>query len=399
MGNGGQMNHRIFNGGCLVVAFLLVVCCIGCGSASNTAADDGEDDFVLASDQQGRDAALRLLFPESIYNTITEKSRDNAGCKESNAASLGLPAEPNGQWYYTYENLIAGMAEMENFATESDDDNINKLEIAAFLANIAQETGGKVTGDPYGSPCCFIQEGGGSGRISCGYGGCVNTPGYDVADTCKANDNKCPAGDFGWCGRGPHQLSWTSNYATFGRVMGVGDNYRNDPDLLTKDPEIGIAGSIWFWGHEEQSASFPPNIPYKPSAHNVVVGKWTPTEFDVDCGRTTPGLGIITNIINGGLECGSGASEEGRTNARNRVNYFNAIADLMGVTVPAGWADDCTGQKDFAECPSYRSPTSRCGAGWTDAQSKCGTFCQSDVDCPDGETCFGSLNRNPCPNE
>ena len=201
----------------------------------------------------------------------------------------------------------------------------------------------------------------------------------------------------GYFGRGPHQLSWDSNYKAFGEAMGVGLAYVTDPDILTKEHEIGIAGSIWFWGHEVESPSFPTDIPYKPSTHNVVIGEWTPTEFDIACGRTRAGLGIITNIINGGLECGSRATSEGRTNAANRVRFFEAITTAMGVTVPAGWADDCEGQNDFEECPSYRSPTSRCGANWTDAQSRCGTYCVSDTHCPDGETCFGSLAQSPCP--
>lgn len=146
-------------------------------------------------------------MPEAIYNTITEKSRDNAACREANRAERGLPDTPNGQWYYTYDNVIAGMAELEHFAGEGDE-NTRKLEVAAFLANVAQ---------------------------------------------------------------------------------------------------------------------------------------------------------------------------------------------AMGVDVPEGWAVDCAGQKNFAECPSYKSPTSRCGAGWADAQAKCGTFCVGDADCPTGETCFGSLKKQPCP--
>ena len=274
------MKNPIIGAACVAATALLVVYFVSCGSSGGT--DSIDDDFVLSSDQNGRKEILKGLFTEQMYLTITEKSRSDARCKESNRAELGLPDLPNGEWYYTYDNLIAGMASMEKFGTESDDDNTNKLEIAAFLANIAQETGAGIEIDPvYGGPGCFIQEGGGSARDSCSYGGCVNTPGYDNADICKAKENKCPAGDIGWSGRGPHQLSWPSNYAEYGRAMGEGDRYRSDPDLLTKDQEIGIPGSIWFWGYQENSASFPPDVPFKPSAHNVVAGKWAPTEFDV----------------------------------------------------------------------------------------------------------------------
>lgn len=375
---------------------IAVFCLTGCGSSGNT---NDDDDFEVTTGLQAREDALKLLFTEAMYNTITEKSRNNESCRESNRAELGLSDLPNGQWYYTYDNLIAGMAKMEKFGTESDNENTNKLEIASFLANIAQETGTGVVVDPvYGGPGCFIQEGGGSARDSCAYGGCVNTPGYDTAVMCnEANNYKCPAGDLGWCGRGPHQLSWGVNYLAFGEAMGAGSGYRSNPDLLTVHPEIGIVGSIWFWGHEEKSSSYPDNIPFKPSAHNVVVGEWKPTDDDVYCGRTGANLGIITNIINGGIECGTSATAAGRANAARRVTFFNNIAAVMGVTVPGGWADDCGGQKNFEECRSYRNPASRCGNGWQDANTKCGTYCQGASNCTTpGETCYAPLDTKPC---
>jgi hypothetical protein len=398
---GVGMNYKTFDKKrCFVVLFAIILCCVGCGSSGDIASDD--DDFDVTTDLQGREDALKLLFTEAMYTTITEKSRNNQSCKESNRAALGLSDLPNGQWYYTYDNLIAGMAKMENFGTESGDENTNKLEIAAFLANIAQETGTGVEVDPvYGGPGCFIQEGGGSARDGCAYGGCVNTPGYDTDVMCnEANNYKCPAGDIGWCGRGPHQLSWGVNYLSFGEAMDVGSDYRSDPDLLTIHPEIGIVGSIWFWGHEEKSASFPSDIPFKPSAHNVVIGEWTPTSFDVACGRTRASLGIITNIINGGIECGPGATAEGLANAAKRVTFFNNIATAMGVTVPDGWAVDCAAQQNFASCHSYRpSPddsTKRCGTSWVEANAKCGTYCLTNDDCSGGETCWGDLSKTPC---
>ncbi len=391
-----MLKNKIFRIASIVFSPLLILCFIGCSSSNNTAS---EDDFTVTTNLQGREDALKLLFTEAIYNTITKESRNNTACRESNREALGLSDLPNGQWYYTYDNLIAGMAKMENFGTESDDENTNKLEIAAFLANIAQETGTGVQVDPtYGGPGCFIQEGGGTARDSCSYGGCVNTPGYDTAVLCnEANQYKCPAGDIGWCGRGPHQLSWGVNYQSFGETMGVGSEYRNSPDLLAIYPDKGIAGSIWFWGHEEKSASYPPDIPFKPSAHNVILGEWTPTEFDIACGRTSANLGIITNIINGGIECGPDASAEGLANAEKRVTFFNNMAALMGVTVPDGWAVNCATQRNFANCPSYMDPTKRCGTSWSDANRKCGTYCVTNAECPAGETCYASLSTVPCP--
>jgi hypothetical protein len=328
--------------GSFILIVASVVLCAGCGSSTgNTSGDD----FTHSTNVDQRIEQLKTLLPEAIYDTITAGSRDNILCREDNRATLGLSDLPNGQWYYTYDNLIAGMAELEQFANEGDE-NTKKLEIAAFLANIAQETGAQGVDDPYGGPGCYIQEGRGSARGSQIYS-------QDCGSSCAAA---------GYCGRGPHQLSWDYNYKFFGDAMGVGNAYFNDPDVLTTDPEIGIAGSIWFWGHEEYTASSPPNIPFKPSTHDVLVGDWTPTtpstpnvrtSNDTSCGRTAANFGVIINIINGGVECGPTASDQGRINAANRVSFLQAIAEVMGVTIPAGFLDDCSTQKNFAICTSY----------------------------------------------
>jgi hypothetical protein len=92
----------------------------------------------------------------------------------------------------------------------------------------------------------------------------------------------------------------------------------------------------------------------------VLVDKWTPTNSstpgvrehnDVDCGRTKADFGVIINIINGGVESGPGASNPDA--AKNRVSYFEAIAEEMGVTIPDGFPDDCSSQEPFTPCSFY----------------------------------------------
>lgn len=338
----------------VMLALALAVWCMGCSGSDDSTTSQQGDGFhrTPPADVQARVEDLKKLLPREVYDTITAGSRNNEECWDRNRDILGLPPELNGQWYYTYDNLIKGMAQLEEFANEGDE-NTKKLEIAAFLANIAQETGaGSMIA--FGGPGCFIQEGNGSEvvRKSPNWGG--------VAPT-----------GAGYCGRGPHQLTWAVNYAAFGVTMegddGDKDKYLNDPDLLTTDPETGIAGSIWFWGHEERTDWSPPKIPFKPAAHNVAVGDWTPTNRDttgvrtsndVDCGRTKADFGIIINLINGGLECRRKVGDEileplKPEEAKNRVNYLKAIAAEMGVTIPDWFLDDCSTQINFADCPSY----------------------------------------------
>ncbi|KAF3952445.1 hypothetical protein CMV_021992, partial [Castanea mollissima] len=46
----------------------------------------------------------------------------------------------------------------------------------------------------------------------------------------------------------------------------------------------------------------------KPSSHNVIIGKWTPSPANRSTGRV-PGYGDMINIINGGLECECGRGQ------------------------------------------------------------------------------------------
>ena len=108
---GGPMaNRKISRRGLFALSLFLALGGLGSGCAS-TSAD--EADFALATDdeQLTRIDDLKLLLPEATWNTITKESRDNAACRESNREALGLSDLPNGQWYYTYANVIAAMAE------------------------------------------------------------------------------------------------------------------------------------------------------------------------------------------------------------------------------------------------------------------------------------------------
>jgi hypothetical protein len=386
------MGKKFKQGKWVMLILALAVWCVGCSDDNgSTTSSKLLSDFHPTPDSelQAKIDALKLLLPESTYNIITEKSRNNPDCWERNWDKLGLPDPKeanglNGQWYYTYENLIQGMAEWKEFASKDLPENTRKLEIAAFLANIAQETGTHDPSDDFGGPGCAIQE---------NYGGVWGTDLY--SKECK-EDQAHPCAEAGYFGRGPHQLSWDSNYTAFGKAMEVGYAYQEDPDQLTRDPRIGIAGSIWFWGHEVRTQWSPPETPFKPSAHDVIVGNWEPREKDKACGRTKADFGVIINIINGGIECCKCTwegkdkkraeecchqgcikcdwekdgvcqlwsccdsidciSEDCRKpndNATNRVNYFRAIAEAMGVTIPDGFDVDCRGQLNFSNCPSY----------------------------------------------
>ena len=79
----------------------------------------------------------------------------------------------------------------------------------------------------------------------------------------------------------------------------------------------------------------------KPSSHNVIIGRWTPSSADRESGRHS-GYGVITNIINGGLEYGHGPDRR----VAGRIGFYKRYCDILGVS--SGSNLDCYNQRPFA---------------------------------------------------
>ncbi|KAG1355362.1 hypothetical protein COCNU_07G014740 [Cocos nucifera] len=110
-------------------------------------------------------------------------------------------------------------------------------------------------------------------------------------------------------GRGPMQITYNYNYGPAGRA--IHEDLLSHPGLVDTDPVISFKTAIWFW--------MTPQEP-KPSCHDVITNKWRPSPADRAAGRA-PGFGVITNIINGGVECGKGTSTDA---AKDRVGFYKS---------------------------------------------------------------------------
>ncbi|MGY0038658.1 glycoside hydrolase family 19 protein [Pedobacter sp. NJ-S-72] len=66
----------------------------------------------------------------------------------------------------------------------------------------------------------------------------------------------------------------------------------------------------------------------KPSAHDVIIGKWNPSAADQVKGWTA-GFGMVTNIINGAIECNRG---EAVAAMKNRTDYYQNYLRVFGIT-------------------------------------------------------------------
>lgn len=214
--------------------------------------------------------------------------------------------------FYTYNAFISAARSFNGFGT-SGDLNTRKRELAAFLAQTSHETtGGWPTAPdgPYAWGYCFVREN--------------NRQTY-----CSSNEWPCPAGRQ-YYGRGPIQLTHNYNYGQAGRAIGA--DLINNPDLVATDPVISFKTAIWFWMTPQAN---------KPSSHNVIIGQWTPSDADRAANRV-PGYGVITNIINGGLECGHGNDDR----VASRIGFYRRYCGILGVST--GDNLDCYNQRPFA---------------------------------------------------
>ncbi|KAI4985825.1 hypothetical protein ZWY2020_018455 [Hordeum vulgare] len=193
--------------------------------------------------------------------------------------------------------------------------NTRKREVAAFLGQTSHETtGGWPTAPdgPYSWGYCFKRE--------------RNPP----SDYCAPRAAWPCAPGQQYYGRGPIQLSFNYNYGPAGRAIGV--DLLNQPELVATNPVVSFKTALWFWMTLQAN---------KPSPHAVITGQWRPTAVDMAAGRF-PGYGMITNIINGGLECGIGQNSR----VADRVGFYKRYCNVLGVTYGSNL--DCYTQRPFA---------------------------------------------------
>jgi len=236
---------------------------------------------------------------EDIFNELL-KNRNAGDCK--------------AKGFYTYSAFIQAADAFPGFGTTGDLATRTR-ELAAFLAQTSQETTGGwpgAEGGQYTWGYCFKEE--------------TGSPG----DYCEPSSLQwpCSAGKK-YYGRGPMQLSRNYNYGPAGRAIGF--DGLNNPDIVANDATISFKSALWFWMTPQ---------PPKPSCHDVMVGKWSPSPNDIDAGRVA-GYGLVTNIINGGLECGRGS----HTRQEGRIGFYTKYCYDLGVSYGSNL--DCNTQMPF----------------------------------------------------
>lgn len=178
---------------------------------------------------------------------------------------------------YTYDSLVQAAQKYPSFCNEGSDEQI-KREAAAFLANVAHETGNLQHTEELNT---------------------ANWPHY-----CDPTNSTYPcAQGKTYQGRGPIQLSWNYNYGACGEAIGI--DLIGQPELVSSDSVITFLTALWFW--------MTPQSP-KASCHDAI---------------NTSGFGMTIFIINGGIECGTGQVTE---QAQHRIQLYQQFAEKLGAT-------------------------------------------------------------------
>ena len=191
--------------------------------------------------------------------------------------------------------------------------NDNKRELAAFLANVAHETGAGWAGAPGGEESwgLFFNE-----EVAV-----VTSGGYSDSYTSRESTEYPPVPGQSYHGRGSIQLSWNYNYGPFSILAFNGDKnvLLREPGKVAREGKLGWMSGLWFW--------MTPQLP-KASCHDVMQSDWKPSGVfsSATSKGVVKGFGATINIINGGFEAG------GRQKQR-RINHYRDLAGKTGANI------------------------------------------------------------------
>lgn len=185
---------------------------------------------------------------------------------------------PGRNPFYTYAGLVEAAEAYPEFTTTGGDE-LAAREAAAFLANISHESMGLV----------HVTE--------------VNTALH--ADYCDPTQPYgCPAGEDGYYGRGPIQLSWNFNYKAAGDALGI--DLLNNPGLVETDPTVAWKTALWYWNTQPGTA--------EKTCHEAII--------------SDEGFAGTIRAINGPLECEGGNPRQ----VANRIYLFQDFAQILGTS-------------------------------------------------------------------
>ncbi|WP_429193297.1 glycoside hydrolase family 19 protein [Aeromonas salmonicida] len=327
-------------------------------------ATEGTPVYLSQSELDAREQAL-TDFPAMAAVKASIATRDNA-VVEAVAPGLALnPANvkrvegllsesqfnflfPLRAPEYTYRGFLQAVAKFPAFCGDYSDgrnaEAICRKSLATMFAHFAQETGGHESWRPepeWRQGLVWVREMGWTEQMRGGYNAECRP---DVWQGQQWPCGKFENGEFkSYFGRGAKQLSYNYNYGPFSEAMfGTVRTLLDNPEKVA-DTWLNLASAVFFFVYPQ---------PPKPSMLHVIDGTWQPNDHDRQNGLV-PGFGVTTQIINGGVECG-GTAEHAQS--QNRITYYQAQAQYLGVPVPADEVLGCKNMKYFDEAGAGALP-------------------------------------------
>jgi len=218
----------------------------------------------VADSGGGTNCKLSSVVTQALFDTIFPLASRNA--------------------LYTYDGFVAAAAAFPTFVNTGNLDTCRK-EAAAFLANVARETGSLRFAEQIAKAAYC------SSRNSC------------ACDATTQDQTKW------YYGRGPLQISWNYNYCAAGAALGL--DLLGQPNIVSTNSEVAWKTALWFWMTQQGAGNM--------TCHAAMTG--------------AGGFGETIRTINGGQECNMGGygAVEGVT---ERVDHYIDYAKRLGIADP-----------------------------------------------------------------
>ncbi|XP_062143507.1 chitinase-like protein 2 [Alnus glutinosa] len=202
--------------------------------------------------------------------------------------------------FWDYHSFITASDEYQPYGFGTTDGNFLGLkEVAAFLAHVGSKTScgyEAAAGDPLAWGLCYNKE--------------INSASSSYCDENYKHTYPCTPG-VAYYGRGALPIYWNYNYGEAGKALKV--DLLNQPEYIEQNATLAFQVAIWRW--------MTPVKEHQPSAHDVFVGNWKPTESDT-LAKRVPGFGTTMNVLYGDLVCGQGHENEAMNNMISHYLYY-----------------------------------------------------------------------------
>lgn len=275
----------------LVSCLLLAVSSVaaeGCGDASYTTTTSPSSTpapTTLTSSPSTPAPTTNSIYGSSGSDASAASGESDASAGETVAAftrffnaSMFAAQFPEAVSLYTFQGLVdAVSAQYPSFSNSGDDDS-DKRELAAFLAQLKHESDNFKAPEEYAAPT------------------------YNESQYCDTSSGVPCIPGRRYHGRGPIMLSWNYNYFHAGEALGI--DLLSQPELVATDSAIAWETGLWYWMTPQKDGLI---------IHDVVTKE--------------NGFAQSTYIINGALECGG----PNVANEAQRIRYFEDMCTLLDV--------------------------------------------------------------------